>query len=242
MNKVRIALVSAGSQKYPVDVSLLERRPSDLMTIRHAASIGHLPDATGSDWHYPDAQLGGLIQRESDSDITVALINAPLENNYYMRRLGNNVVVLSLYEMAEIIRAAHFTIEDYIVRNLYEILVLFVAENRTIPLSAHTWAHDEVRGCLFDISAYKPDIVFSMHRPTLCHSCRNRVLENQVDHHFLPLLEKELRGLQKALFFRIEDWVKDHPLLALTCAAAASIILNLIASVLFEGAKACISH
>ena len=40
-----------------------------------------------------------------------------------------------------------------------------------------------------------------------------------------------------ALFFRIEIWIKGHPLWALAIAAAASVMLNLIASVLFEGAK-----
>ncbi len=239
MQRTRIALVSLGSLKYPVDIASLEKWPSEIMTIRHAASIGLLPNAAGDNWEYTKAQLSKIVQRDEQSEITVALINAPLENNYYMHRLGDNVAVLSLYEMAEIIRISHFTLEDYILRNLYELLVLFAAHarERAIPSNAYTWAHDEVRGCLFDKNASKPDIVFSMHRPTLCHDCRNRLLAAQVDSKFIPALEKELTQIRRALFYRIEMWIKGHPLWALAIAATASVVLNLIASVLFEGAK-----
>ena len=233
MKKIQISLVSVGTIKYPVNFGYLEHWSSRIIMIRHGASIGQIPNAEGSDWEYPNEQLAKIIKRDATADITVALINVKLEANYYMRRLGDNVAVLSLYEMADIIRFSDFTVENYILRNLYELVVLYTANNQVLPTSAYTWAHDEVRGCLFDMNASKPDIIFSMHRPILCHACRNRVLGSQVDVGFLPALYKELSRIRKALFFRIIDWIKRHPLWVLVITALSGILVNLISSIIF---------
>lgn len=238
MKQIKIALVSVGSLNYPVDFSALERWSSDLMTIHHVASIGFIPDARGYNWEYPDSQLASIIKIEPDSDFTLAIINARLENNYYMRRLNENVGVLSLYEMADIIRTANFTLEDFILRNLYELVVLFVAHHgKKLSKDVYSWAHDETRGCLFDMNANKTDIVFSMHKPVLCNSCRTRLLAKQVDSKVIPTLDVELPKIRRALFFRIQMWVKKHPIWSLVLAGGASVILNLIASIIFEIGK-----
>lgn len=237
MRPLKISLVLVGSLKYPVDIAHLEGWSSQLLTIQHGTSIGHLPNAGGIEWDYTDKQLNALIQADDEANFTLALINAPLENNYYMRRLGNKIAVLSLFEMAEIIRYSDFTIENYILRGIYELAVLYVANGGLIPTDTSSWAHDAVRGCLFDMNANKPDIIFSMHKPKLCGSCRARVLSKQVDFEFLPTLDIELRNIKKPLYFRLVEWTKNHPLYTLAITALSAIILNLIASMIFEKAK-----
>lgn len=237
MRPFKVSLVSLGSLKYPVDISYLEGWDSQLFTVQHGSSIVHLPNAQGSEWDYPDKQLSTLIKADSEADFTFALINAPLESNYYMRRLSDKVAVLSLFEMAEIVRYSDFTIENYILRNIYELVVLYAVNGKLIPPDAHSWTHDDVRGCLFDMNASKPDIVFSMHKPKLCNGCKARVLSNPVNSEFLPALDKELLKIKKALYFSMAEWVKIHPLYALAITASSAIFLNLIASVLFEKAK-----
>jgi hypothetical protein len=210
--------------------------------IRHGSSITHLPDATGNNWEDPDLQLEGLIAPDTDADFTVAIVNAPIERNYYMRRLGDNLAVISLFEMADILKGNHFKPETFVLRNIYVLIALYFGNNRTIPISFLTWAHDDVRGCLFDMNANKQDIVFSMHRPTLCHDCRNRMLNAQIDPGVLPALDQELRRLTKDLFFRINDWVQEHPLWSLAIAAAAALALNVLANVLYDVVKGAISR
>lgn len=106
-----------------------------------------------------------------------------------------------------------------------------------IPPDAVTWAHDDVRGCLFDMNASKLDIIFSMHKPTLCPECSNRLHSKQIDPSFLPTLRKELRRIRKPLYFRVAEWVQVHPLWALTVTAAFGVFLNFAASIIFEKAK-----
>lgn len=215
----------------------LEDWDSQIIKITHGASIGHLPDAEGDNWEYTSGQLSSLVHADDNASFTVALICAPLEGNYYMRRLGNKVAVLSLFEMAEIVHFSDFTVENYILRNVYELAVLYAANGALFPSDAYSWAHDDVRGCLFDMNANKSNIVFSLHQPKLCDACKARVLSKQVDSGFLPALSEELQRIKKALYFRMSDWVKSHPILALAVAALSAISLNLLASVIFEKAK-----
>jgi len=237
MNQIKIALVSLGSLKFPVDITYLERWNSDIMKIVHGASVGQLQNAEGYNWEYPNDQLRQLIHADPEANFTVALINAPLVDNYYMHRLDDKIVVLSLYEMADIIHLYNFTIENFILRNLYELVVLYVANDQLIPEEASSWTHDETRGCLFDMNASKSDIVFSMHKPKLCHNCRNRILSKQISSGFIPALDKELLKIQKKLYFRISEWVKNHPIYALMMTAGFGIFLNIISSMFVEHLK-----
>ena len=232
-----ISLISLGSLKYSVDIKYLEAWKSKLIKIRHGAAVGHLPNAEGENWEYTNTQLKDLIIPDRSASFTLALINAPLENNYYMRRLGSNIAVLSLFEMAEIVRDSDFTLENYILRNVYELTVLFAANNSLLPADANTWTHDDVRGCLFDMNANKSDILFSMHKPNLCASCGSRVLTKQVDPSFLPGLSKDLPKIKKALYFRMTEWIKTHPILALIITSCFAMVINLLASVIFKKAK-----
>ena len=237
MQPIRVSLVPLGNLKYPVRIAELEALSSQILYIRHGASVGHLPDSDGHDWDYPDEQLLRVLSAETNSDFTLGVINAPLEDNYYLRRLSDKVAVLSLHEMAEIVRLSDFTVEQYILRNTYELAVLFAANGKLIPTDYVTWAHDETRGCLFDMNASKPDIVFSLHQPILCPACRTRLSAKQVPPDFLPILDRELKNIRKPLYARITEWVKRHPVYALVITAISGIALNIIASVIFENTK-----
>jgi hypothetical protein len=234
MHTLSISIVSLGSLKYPIDMSYLEKWNSQLVKIQHGESIRHLPNAKGPNWEYTSKQLGELIQADDNASFTLGLISAGLEGNYYMRRLGNKVAVLSIFEMAEIVRYSDFSVENFILRNIYELAVLYTANGTLVPSGNHSWTHDDVRGCLFDMNANKTDIVFSMHQPILCNACRERVLSKQVNSCFLPALDGELLRIKKPMYFRITEWVKSHPLYALTITAFSTVILNLVASIIFE--------
>jgi len=237
MRPIRISLVFLGSLKYPVSIAQLESWPSKVFKLHHSASVGHLPNSEGPDWEYTDEQLLHVIANDVEADFTMGLINAPLEDNYYIRRLSDRVGVLSLHEMADIARYSNFAVEQYILRNIYEMAVLFSANGKLIPDDYESWAHDETRGCLFDMNANKTDIVFSLHRPVLCPACRTRVSSRQVPAALLPALDAELTRIQKTLFVRMSDWVRSHPIWALAITAASGLLLNLLASFIFEQAK-----
>lgn len=237
MRPFKISLVLLGNLKYPLNIAQLEGWKSNVLRIQHRAAVGHLPDADGYDWEYTDQQLLGVLGAEQDSDFTLGLISLPLENNYYLRRISERVAVMSLHQMADIVGHFGFSIEQYVLRNAYELAVLFAGNGKLIPTDYESWAHDEIRGCLFDMNSNKSDIIFSLDRPTLCAACRTRLSAKQMPADLLSTLEKELPRIRKALYLRITDWIKKHPIYALAITATTAVALNLIASVIFEKVK-----
>lgn len=237
MLPIKISLVLLGNLKYPINIRQLEAWESKLLNIKKRSEVGLLPNSKGVEWEFTDEQLLSVLKHEPDSDFTLGLLSVPLQANYYMRRLSDHVAVLTLDEMADIVLYENFSLEQYILRNAYELAVLFAANGKLIPTDCPTWAHDEVRNCLFDMNANKTDIIFSLDRPGLCAECKTRLLSKLVPANFLPILNIELNRIRKLLFFRISGWVKQHPVMALTITAASGILLNLIASVIFEKTK-----
>jgi hypothetical protein len=234
MDKLNIALIRLGHQKESLDRQYVESWPSKLFRVAFRATIDFPPDAQGDGWEYPDSQLRDLVRPIDSADITVIVVGAPLERNFYSRRLGNNVVAITLHEMAPIVSAANYRLEHFLIRSLYQLTVYFRALG-SIPASDDmSWSHLDIRGCLFDMNVYKTDILYSMHIPKLCDACRTRTRERQVDADFLPALDRELSKLRRGLFYRAADWVKLHPLLSLGITAAFGITLNIMASVIFE--------
>ena len=114
---LKISLVTLGHLKYSLKVKELTEWKSNLLKITQNAQLNHLQDPEGNDQEYLDTQLFELIQADQEADFTVALIGAPLENNYYMRCISEKICVISLFQMAEIVRDANFTLvplyEDY---------------------------------------------------------------------------------------------------------------------------------
>lgn len=237
MGKIVVSLVTMGSLKYPVDVSKLVEWKSDLISIVHGASVGHLPNADGDDWERSRIQLRKLVKPDQAASFTLGLINSPLEDNYYLRRLENNVAVLSLYEMAEIVHHEDFKIEDFILRNIYELAVLYEANSGKIPADGSSWTHDDIRHCLFDMNSNKADIVFSLNQPKLCEACTTRVKAKQIRADFLTTLTNELKRLRKSRYYRWTAWVRAHPVWALVITGCTAVLLNLVASIIFESIK-----
>ena len=238
MRKLNVALVSLGHQKQPIDFAFLESWPSHILKVSHQAAIEFTPNAQGRRWEYPDTQLRELVRRVDGADLTVAIVSAPIERNFYSRRLGNNVIVFSIHEMAHILSAGHFRLEHFLLRNIYQIALYFHALGGNVPDSGElSWSHHDIRGCLFDMNSQKTDILYSMHQPKLCDACRTRLREKQVDSALIPALDSELLRIRRELFYQVAEWVKCHPIYSLLITAAFAISLNVIASIIYEKAK-----
>lgn len=237
---MNISLVTLGHLKYPFKKKDLTKWKSGLLKITCSAEVMLLPDPEGHRQEYLDRQLLNLIQSNQKAEITVALIDAPLENNYYMRVISKSTFVISLFEMAEIVRDANLTIEQYIIRNLYIIAVVCVSRNPAIPFDYSKWAHKAIRGCLFDMNMDKKDIVFSLGKTAICDECTTRTQSYQLPNGFIKNLKNELKKIQKPIYYRMLDWVREHPIWALVFSALFAISLNLFASYIFDLIKPCL--
>jgi glycosyltransferase involved in cell wall biosynthesis len=234
MEPLKIKLVTLGNLKYPINFASVEKWRSQVFTAKHVDIVQEIEDADIEHWAYSDNSLKGFIKPDPNFDITVGLINAPLEFNYYTRRLENNICVLSLHETADILKLSNLKIENFILRIIYQLCCYYIEAGHKLPTSFYSVGHDETRGCLFDMNMNKADIIYSTERPRICDSCRNRIIRSQVPKDFLSSAEIELRRIKKDLYYRIADFIKNHPVYSILITLLTGILLNIAASYLYD--------
>jgi hypothetical protein len=237
VKKIKVKLVTLGNLKYPVNFSIVEKWKSKIFEAHHVDQIQALPNSNGEHWSYPDTQLSELLVSDSEYDFTIGIINARLEDNFYLRPLGNNVGVLSLYETAEILHYSNLTLENFIVRIIYEVCGIYLESNRTISANAFTLVHDDTRNCLYDLAPNKADIIFSTIRPIICPQCKARIMGGQVPREFIATAEKELKKIKKQRYYRMMDYVKAHPRTAILITSVTALTLNILANFIYDYIK-----
>lgn len=232
--KLKIAVRILGHKPPDFDSSILLKWRSSLWEI-FEGQIETLPlngDCDLDDWGYSDHALSSKCRKIRGADISVFVLNVPLQHNYFARRIQENIVCISLFEVAEVLRSHNIPVENLILRSLYSCTLIY-ARKKTIP-PIHdllSIAHHETKGCIFDMAGIKTDVVFSCHRPILCDSCKVASNEDQVSNETLTTLRKEIQKIQKRLFYRISDWVRRSPILALAASALLALLVGIVGSI-----------
>lgn len=153
--------------------------------------------------------------------------------------LSSNRVVFSFHEIKEILRFSNIPLENVIYRLLYAYTLLYKRSGDRIPETADyaNFTHDETRGCVFDMNGIKTDVVYSCHNPIICTDCVERLRREKVSDETISQCQSEIKKIRKTLFYRITDFVKQHPLWSLAISMATAIILNVIASYVYDAIK-----
>lgn len=232
--KVRVRIITLGYPKVVLNLSKVRKWKSDIFSIVHEDAIELLPDTEGQDWEYSDTQLEELLpQNSTDIDITVGVINAPLESNYYSRRLHDSRIVVSLYGISNVLSSHDIPIENFVLRELYEFVVTF-RKFGYVPDAITHIKHDETRRCLFDMTPDREDIIYSTNQPYLCDECTTGLKKAKVSTYFIAIVNKELRRIKKETYYTIADFIKRHPILSIIISLTVAFLINLLSSIVFE--------
>ncbi len=234
MSKVKIKLVSIGHLPLEFNSKKISKFSSSLFEV--VGSIDNFSlrcNSDGDDWEFSDDLVRQQMPQLNNADFMIAIVNVPLEGNWYSRRLGNNQVVFTFYEIKEILQYANIPLENVICRLLNAYTFAYKRSGNKIPEfhEMHDFTHDETRGCLFDMNGLKADLVASCHKPIICGECKERLRRDRVSDNEIKSAEKDIKKIQKDLYFRILDNVKRHPILALFISSVFAFILGLAGSI-----------
>lgn len=235
MAHVRISLVTVGHMPPGLHLDVVRNWRSSLFELMRAVpSYALTRQSDGPDWSFSDAAINSDVPPLGDADFLVALVNVPLEDNYYVRRLRGNRIVMTFHEVHDIMLAADIPLENAVLRTLYASALLYRRVGNAIPATNELshYTHDETRGCLFDMNGIKTGLVKSCSRPIVCTECSIALQNMHVATSLVTAVQRELRGIRKPLYFRLLDAVKAHPVLALTISSAAAIVLGALGSLL----------
>lgn len=214
---------------------LLDYKSGVFSIVGEVSSFDLREDSLGENWEYTDAQLTELISGNDNQELTVIIVNVPLELNWYSRRLNHNCIAVTFYQIRDILDEAHIPLENLILRILSAYSLVFMRNGHRLPIEGEgvSFTHDETRGCIFDMNANKRDVVVSCHKPIICDECTERLKrENNVSNEVISRVKRDLKKIKQPLAFRIVSFVQRHPLWALGISTVYALILGVSGSII----------
>lgn len=181
----------------------------------------------------PDGLKIGSMNNET-AHVNIFVLDAPLENNYYSRILDNDCVVVTYYQIREILYKEDIPLENFMLRLLYAYSFIYMAKQ-----DKHMTMSDEIRfaharkGCLFDMCGIKTEVIYSSVSPSLCGDCETK-MNGKVQTTVINKVRKELRHIRKDFYHLVLSFLKSHPYCSVAISGIAAILLNLISNIFFE--------
>jgi hypothetical protein len=235
MKKLTLKIITIGHIPADINIDKIKSYKSDLFEIdKDIDSLALRTNTDTGDWGYTDKNISTQLPKIGSEDILVVLVGIPLEDNYYTRRLKNNVVVLSFHETSNYLRFKNIPLENIVLRLLYAYSFVYHRFNGEIPKTEDysNFTHDETRGCIYDMNGLKDDIVFSCHRPIICSECTERMLKDQISLTTINTAKNELTNIKKQLFYLITEWIKVHPIITVFISSFWALLLSSLGSII----------
>jgi len=244
MDKAKIKLVTIGHLPLHLDLIRVSAWKSEVFELSgEIENFALRCDSDSDGWVFSDALLKAQLPAHAGADFLIAIVNVPIEDNWYSRRLGDNQIVFTFTQIKEFLAWENIPLENAILRVLYAYSLLYRRSGNQIPGfgEAPSFTHDETRGCLFDMNGIKSDLVESCNKPVVCTECEERLRNERVSTQTIKTVQSEIRKIRKSLYYWALDFVKAKPLVALAISSVFAILLgvtgSLIASYIYDGIK-----
>lgn len=232
---IKIKLIILGSVPHEFNSKKIINWNSNIFQINK--NIDKYSVTTNSDiedWEYSDINIENNLPKDFNEDILIAITNLPLEKNYYSRRLSDNRICITFFEMAKLLKKENIPLENLILKLLYAYSFAYISHNNSLPTTIEfsSFTHDETKGCIYDMNGIKEDVIFSVNKPIICNTCCEKLLTHRVPENLLHDAHRELKKIQKLKYYRILDFIKRNPILSLILSSLFAIILNIISSLI----------
>lgn len=161
-----------------------------------------------------DKDFESLTKLKTDADFTVVIVNRPLEDNFFSRRISNKLIVISIFGIETLNIHEGISLEMYILRFLLAFTTIYNVYNE-LPISANKLMQKNTSGCLFDMCIYKPQIATFFRNPKLSSAVVNTLTSETLPKNFLNNLKKEIKLLKIENYYQLIDWLKANPVKAI---------------------------
>jgi hypothetical protein len=240
-NKVQIALVVLGHSGLMIDVKSIVKRSSKVYEIISLNEISNLPlsniDDGFLDQKYEKDDLSNYIKCPAEADIALGVMPCRFSDNFYLHRVNSKCAILSIYGIEDILAKRLISIENFVIKQLYEVSAIYLLSNDLTSDQVYSFVHEDTRGCLFDLNGNKRDIVYNTESPIICDSCKAKFQTIQIPQKTIKIFESELKRIKKPIMKRLEIWIQCHPFISVLSSGIIAITLNIIASALWEKIK-----
>ena len=129
----------------------------------------------------------------------------------------------TFYQAAEILLAAEIDLVNYLLKTIYANVTRF--HMRVNDPTLNYPAHHQTRGCIFDMTGNKGDLVYACSDMRLCEECEAELRKRRLPDFYIPQLKKELKPIRISRFVSILQFIRKRPILSLFIAGISAIIL-----------------
>jgi hypothetical protein len=235
MSQLKIKLIFLGYPPHGINNTMIENWESKLFkVVKPIDRLSITSNADLDNWAFSDENITNMLPENHDAEILIAITSVPLEENYYARRLSDNRICITFFEIIDFLKYENIPFENFILRVLYSSSLIYKRYNRRIPpvVEYTNFTHDETKGCIFDMNGIKNDIIYSVNRPILCESCIHLLVNSRIENNIIDSTKIELKSIKKRLYYRIFDLIKRYPICAIILSSITAIILGVIGSLI----------
>lgn len=236
-NMINIKLIIGHSDRV-VNFDLIKKYKSKFFKILDIERINNLPNPEKDDGYldivYTKAEIKKVMNDIQFDGLCIAIMNYGFDDNFYMHRVGNNKVCISIFELENILNEKKISIENFIIKNIYEIFIFYkIVKNLTDNDEVYEFIHNDTRGCLFDLNGDKRDIIYNTEKPIICDECKGKISKKSIPTNFLEDIQKELLKIDKPSIKKIENFISKYPLFSVLVTFLFSTFINLF-SICFQ--------
>jgi len=231
-----IKICKIGHFNHSMDINKLKEWKSKYFKILSTDTVACIDvDHFLDEYIYPSEKIKSDIGvNENGVDVKIAIIDQPLEDNYYMHRLDDKKAVISIFPVIGILRDEKIPLENYLLRCIYEIVILLYEGSGSVNSNVYLIPHHETRSCLFDMNVFIDRIIYSSVKPIICSECKSRLEKKPLPDNFVRNIEKELKRIKRPLYYRMESRIKKNPFFYLIMTAIFAILLHIVSSMVYD--------
>ena len=239
---VKVKLISVGNIIYELNKRKILGWKSQLFEVMPTVDEHPLTaDSDTLDWGYSDTNLLNNLPALNqsnftpDADITIYLLDVRIEDNYISRVLPQNQILLTYYQVKEILRKERIPLENLLLMHIYYYVLLYRIKqgSRLSPSDELQMSHDAARGCLFDFCGDKEDCVRSCVSPILCPSCIVNLQEHGLPVNEVEQVQRELKRIRRTFYDSACLFLNKHPYLSMLLTLAGTFIISIISNVIY---------
>jgi hypothetical protein len=238
MPKVRIKLITIGGLPQHLDLKTVKSWMSNVFEL--VEDIDRYELRCDSDirkgWIFSDRLISSRLPRQFDADFLLAIVNVPLQQGWFSRPVEDRKIIFSFHSIKDFLVAKNIPLENAILRFLYTYTLLSLRVGNQLP-ERKDWRrfnHVQTLGCLFDFNAFEAGITESCNRPIICTECLEYLRLDRVSEQTIANVLKEIGDIKKHFYYRVLDFVKDKPIIALIISSIYAVNLGVIGNYLYS--------
>lgn len=230
---IDIHMVTMGHMPVDFDMNIIMDWKSKVFKVGNFSKITLRVDSDMPDHSFSDGILANQLSNISGGDFVFIITNVPLEENWYSRRITDNMVVFTFHEIKEILENYNVPLENIVLRMLYAYSFLCLRNNKRLPSlsSGIHFTHSEARGCIYDFNGIKSDVHHSCDSPIICDKCTQDIRNNNVSEIIIDSGKNEINNIKRKLYYRIVRFMKKRPIASFLYSVSLASIIGLSTSI-----------